>query len=100
MPPPPLEILSDTIDDSDAYAIYEQALVHLRWSAILLRQETTIRIPSFRPGNVGCDPYLNPTDDEWLPVLDDYMKQNPLAVFVGLVILSVYFGWFPLAVAE
>jgi hypothetical protein len=27
-------------------------------------------------------------------------RRFPLAVFVGLVILTVYFGWFPLAVAE
>ena len=75
-PAPPDEILSDTIDDPEAYAIYEQALVNLRWSAVLLRQETTIRIPSFRPRIQGCDPYLNPTHDEWGPVLDDYVKQN------------------------
>lgn len=76
VPPPPPEVLSDTIDDPEAYAVFEQALLHLGWSAILLRQETTIRIPSFRPDNLRCDPYLNPTHDEWLPVLDDYIKQN------------------------
>ena len=75
---PPPEPLSTSIDDPEAYVVYEHALAGLRWPVTFVRRETTIGFP-LGLHNVVCDPYLSPDHDEsWLEVLDDYVRQNSI----------------------
>ena len=77
-PTPPPEPLSTSIDDPEAYVVYEHALAGLRWPVTFVRRETTIGFP-LGLHNVVCDPYLSPDHDEsWLEVLDDYVRQNSI----------------------
>ena len=78
--PPPLqqEPLNGSIDDPEAYVVYERALSVLQWPVTVVRRETTIGFPHGL-ANVVCDPYLSPDYDEsWLEVLDDYVRQNSI----------------------
>jgi hypothetical protein len=76
--PEPLPALSATIDDPEAYVVYEHALSVLQWPVTFVRRETTIGFPQ-PPKNVVCDPYLSPDYDEsWQSVLDDYVRQNSI----------------------
>jgi hypothetical protein len=77
-PPPQPEPLSVSIEDPEAYVVYEHAIALLRWPVTVFRRETTIGFP-LPPNNVVCDPYLSPDYDEsWASVLDDYVRQNSI----------------------
>jgi len=77
-PEPQPEPLSTSLDDPEAYVVYEHALAELRWPVTFVKQETTIGFPH-PPKNVVCDPYLSPDYDEsWQSVLDDYVRQNSI----------------------
>jgi hypothetical protein len=75
---PQPEPLSTSIDDPEAYVIYQHALSALQWPVTFVRRETTIGSPRGKE-NVVCDPYLSPDHDEsWQSVLDDYVRQNSI----------------------
>ena len=77
-PEPQPEPLSVSVDDPEAYVVYEHAISALRWPVTFLRRESAIGFPR-APDNVVCDPFLSPDYYEsWAPVLDDYVRQNSI----------------------